>query len=56
MFLSDAVGSTGKSVIFKSNTFPARDGHPLLPQHQTLCSLLAKTHVKYDEPAMLKRS
>lgn len=30
--------------------------HPLLPQHQTLLSLLAKTHVKYDEPATLSRS
>lgn len=28
--------------------------HPLLPQHQTLLSLLAKLHVKHDEPATLK--
>lgn len=30
--------------------------HPLLPQHPTLLSLLAKMHVKHDEPATLKRS
>lgn len=30
--------------------------HPLLPQHPTLLSLLAKKHVKHDEPATLKRS
>lgn len=54
MFLSDAVGSPGKAVIFNSNAFPVGDEHPLLPQHQMLCSLLAKMHVKYDEPATLK--
>lgn len=28
--------------------------HPLLPQHQMLLSLLAKMHIKYDEPATLR--
>lgn len=53
-FLSDAVGTTGKADIFTAAY--CLSGHPLLPQHQMLLSLQAKTRVKYDEPSTLKGS